>query len=192
MKEITPHQLKQRLTQLPPAQLVDDIIDLYKKFPAVQDYYQSRLAPASEQQLLEKYKAIIQKEFFPTRGFGKLQLAVARKAIAEYQKVSGSIPDLADLMLFYVEMGVQFTETYGDIHGPFYDSIETMYERAAKFVAKHKLKEQFACRFEEIVRKTVSMGWGFHDFLSEVYDEYFDDIETGSDNSKQIIPARLT
>ena len=29
MKEITPHQLKQRLTQLPPAQLVDDIIDLY-------------------------------------------------------------------------------------------------------------------------------------------------------------------
>lgn len=184
MKEITPRQLKQRLTQLPPAQLVDDIVDLYKKFPAVKDYYQSRLAPASEQQLLEKYKNIIQKEFFPTRGFGKLRLAVARKAITEYQKVSDSIPDLAHLMLFYVEMGVRFTKTYGDIDGPFYDSMETMYERTAKFVVKHKLKEQFAFRFEEIVRKTTDMGWGFHDFLSEVYYEYFDDIETDSHHSK--------
>lgn len=184
MKEITLHQLKQYLTQLPPTQLVDDIVDLYKKFPAVKDYYQNRMAPAAGQQLLEKYKAIIQKEFFPTRGFGKLRLAVARKAITDYQKVSDSIPDLAHLMLFYVEMGVRFTKTYGDINGPFYDSMETMYERAAKFVAKHKLKEQFAFRFEEIVRKTADMGWGFHDFLSQVYYEFFDDSETGSRNSK--------
>lgn len=184
MKKISHHQLKQHLAHLLPAQLVDDIIDLYKKFPAVKDYYQNRMAPAAGQQLLEKYKASIQKEFFPIRGFGKLRLAVARKAITEYQKVSDSIPDRADLMLFYVEMGVQFTETYGDIDGPFYDSMETMYERAAKFVAKHKLKEQFAFRFEEIVRKTADMGWGFHDFLSQVYDEYFDDIETGARNSK--------
>lgn len=34
MKEITSHQLKQRLTQLPPVQLVDDIIDLYFKIAA--------------------------------------------------------------------------------------------------------------------------------------------------------------
>lgn len=140
------------------------------------------MAQASEQQLLEKYQAIVQKEFFPTRGFGKLRLAVARKAITDYQKVSDSIPDLAHLMLFYVEMGVQFTKTYGDINGPFYDSMETMYERAAKFVAKHKLKEQFAFRFQEIVRKTAGMGWGFHDFLSQVYDEDFAEID--SQNSK--------
>jgi len=184
MKDITPHQLKQYLTQLPPAQLVDDIVDLYKKFAAVKDYYQNRMAPAAGQHLLEKYKAIIQNEFFPTRGFGKLRLAAARKAITEYQKVSDSIPDLADLMLFYVEMGVQFTKTYGDINGPFYDSMETMYERAAKFVAKHNLKEQFAFRFEQIVRKTSGMGWGFHDYLVQVYYEHFDDAETNSHDSK--------
>ncbi|MCG3118855.1 MAG: hypothetical protein ALAOOOJD_01134 [bacterium] len=173
MKEISPQQLKQYLTQLPPSQLVDDIIDLYKKFNAVKDYYQNRMAPAAGQHLLEKYKAIIQKELFPTRGFGKLRLAVARKAITEYQKVSDSIPDLADLMLFYVEMGVQFTKTYGDINEPFYDSMETMYERVAKFVTKHQLNSQFVPRFDRIVNATSGMGWGFHDALTEIYHEHF-------------------
>jgi len=177
MKNVSPQHLKQYLTQLPPAQLVDDIVDLYKKFSAVKDYYQNRMTPAAGQHLLEKYKAMIQNEFFPKRGFGKLRLGVARKAITEYQKVSDSIPDLAELMLFYVEMGVQFTKTYGDINGPFYDSMETMYKRAAEFVTKHNLKEQFSFRFEQIVRKTSGMGWGFHDYLSQVYWKYFDDDE---------------
>jgi hypothetical protein len=42
---------------------------------------------------LEKYKAIIKKEFFPARGFGEARLSVARKAVMDYKKLSNSPKD---------------------------------------------------------------------------------------------------
>jgi hypothetical protein len=175
MKDITPQQLQQYLTQLPPAQLVDDIIDLYRKFDEIKDYYHNRILPSEGQLLLEKYKAIIQHEFFPARGFGRAKLSEARKAITAYRKISGSVVDLADLMIFYVETGVRFTNTYDDINEAFYNSMERMNDRAAEFVVKHNLKNQFDSRLERIVAETSGIGWGFHDGLTEIYAEYFGD-----------------
>jgi hypothetical protein len=54
--------------------------------------------------------------------------SVARKAVSDYKKVSASKFGLADVMLYYVEMGVQFTNAYGDIDEAFYNSMESMYE----------------------------------------------------------------
>ena len=82
------------------------------------------------------YKARIRHEFFPARGFGAARLSVARKAIANYRKLSPPPASLADLMLFYVETGVQYTNTYGDINATFYRSMETMFQRAARLIAR--------------------------------------------------------
>jgi hypothetical protein len=86
----------------------------------------------------------------------------------------GPPPDsLADLMLFYVEMGVQFTNTYGDINEPFYSSMETMYQRAAQLISANELRDRFEGRCLKIVTDTRNIGWGFHDELSDIYHEYF-------------------
>lgn len=76
-------------------------------------------------------------------------------------------------MLAYVEAGVQFTRQYGDIDEPFYNSMEGMFETAAKHITKHKLHDQFESRCRQIVKDASGTGWGFHDTLSEIYDEYF-------------------
>jgi hypothetical protein len=53
--------------------------------------------------------------------------------------------------------------------------MERMNDRAAEFVVKHNLKNQFDSRLERIVAETSGIGWGFHDGLTEIYAEYFGD-----------------
>jgi len=173
MQKITLRELKQHLSQLSHEELVNDIAELFGKLDAVKDFYQVRLVGGYDEQLLETYKAKIKHEFFPVRGFGAMRLSVARRAIADYKKVSSSPEGLIDLMVFYVEMGVQFTNAYGDIDEPFYNSMESMYKRAAQLIVKHPMQDQFEARCGKIVRDTSGIGWGFHDGLSGIYDEYF-------------------
>ncbi len=111
--------LKKYLKTCSQEELIAEISALYKGIPAIKDYYQVKLNPQSELQVAEKYKKIIKNEFFPTRGFGKSRLSVARKAVNDYKKLTASAASVADIMGFYVEQGVLFTNAYGDINEPF-------------------------------------------------------------------------
>ena len=104
-----------------------------------------------------------------------MRLSVARKAISDYKKISCSHYNLADLMLSYVEAGVICTDTFGDIDEPFYCSMESMYERALKYMSKHNLFYDFKDRLRRVVTDTYNMGWGFHDQLSYLFEKYAPD-----------------
>ncbi len=173
MEPITLRDLRTYLKERSYEELSKDIIDLFKKLDAVKDYYQARLHGGYDEALLEKYKDRVRDEFFPARGFGEGRIAIARKAISDYRKVSSSPEGLADLMLFYVEMGVRFTNEYGDIDEPFYNSMDSMYENVCKLIVKHHLQDLFEPRCHKIVRDTAGIGWGFHDSVTDIYEKYF-------------------
>jgi hypothetical protein len=154
-------------------QLIAEIGEMFSKIDAVKDYCQSKLNLGYSAEVSEKYKSVIKHEFFPARGFGRARLSVARKAVSDYKKVSASKFGVADMMLYYVEMGVQFTNTYGDIDEAFYNSMESMYERAVKYIVQHGMRGQFGKRCRRIVTDTSDIGWGFHDGLSYTYEEHF-------------------
>ena len=176
MKYITLTALKKYLATQSEQQLTDEITGLFKQFPAVKDYYTSKLSSQGSAEVLEKYKALVQHEFFPSRGFGKLRLSAARKAIRDFSKVATSAHDVIDIMLFYVEQGVLFTNEYGDIDEPFYNSMENMYESALALIAKHNLYDDYRARCQSVVAKAPE-GWGFHDGLSERYHQGYDTYE---------------
>ncbi|WP_052055974.1 DUF6155 family protein [Myxosarcina sp. GI1] len=165
--------LKKHLKTRSQTELIADIAELYKRFQPVKDYYQIQLYPQDEKQVAAKYKKIIEDEFFPARGLGRARLSVAKKAITDYKKVNKTIVSLIDIMLFYVEQGVRFTDAYGDIDEPFYISMETMYEKTVQEIVKHGQKDAFQKRCLKIVRDTSDMGWGFHDTLCEIYEVAF-------------------
>ncbi len=173
MAKLNQRTLKQYLKNLSREELLDEIGMLFDKFTKVKEYYQTKLGAEDSKAVLEKYKAVIEKEFNPPRGLPKARLSVAKKAISDFKKVSNSPVDLADLMVAYVETGVRFTAQFGDIDEPFYISMESMFEKAVIHITKHKLHDQFEPRCRKIVRDTSNMGWGFHDQLSEIYEEYF-------------------
>jgi len=173
MAKLNQRTLKLHLKQLSPEELLDEIAMLYDKFEPVKEFYLTKLTDGGAQAVLEDHKYAIRREFFPSRGLPPARLSVARKAVADFKKISNSPADLAELMLFYVETGVQFTREYGDIDSAFYNSMEGMFDRAAKHIVKHGLQELFESDCHSIVNDAGGTGWGFHDTLSEIYSEHF-------------------
>ena len=167
-------ELRKHLKESGQDLLIKDIVDLYQKSEFVEDYYITKYNADNSLTVLIKYKEIIEHEFFPIHGDGKARLSVAKKAITEFKKISNDKTATAELMIFYVETGVQYTDCYGDINEPFYLSMEGMYKRALDFIVKNSLEDKFQDRCLKIVNDTVNMGWGFHDELCESYYAYFD------------------
>ena len=174
MPKLTLTQLKKHLKNKSVDEFVEEVGELYKKFPDVQDYYKNDLTKSGKTEVVRKYNKIIENEFFPARGMGRLNLAVARKAVNDFKKISTSSFDIANIMIFYVENGVEFTNEYGDISESFYSSIECMFESALKFIRATEQEEEFYACCKKIVDDTSGIGWGFHDTLSDTFAEYLE------------------
>lgn len=173
MKNITISQLKKAVSEKSEKELVEEIVNLFKTFPQVKEYYTLAYSTEGEEQVLEKYKTIITNEFFPNRGYGKARLSVAKKAISDFKKISGKPHFITDIMLHYIEQGVNFTDQYGDIDAPFYNSMEKMFEEALKLAKKNNLLPFFQKIGEEIVNGACE-GWGFKDGLADTYYEFYE------------------
>ncbi|WP_240510122.1 hypothetical protein [Virgibacillus profundi] len=73
-------------------------------------------------------------------------------------------------MLFYVEVGTEFTNTYGDIDGKFYTSMYSMYDKVVLECEKDEnLFKELNDRLYKVVVESDGIGWGYHDGLEERY-----------------------
>ena len=163
--------IKNELKKLHKDKLINLVVDLYKKNNSVKEFFDFYVNP-NEKELLKKYRDKIFEAFYPQRGFA-LKLNDGKKAISDFKKLGTSNELIADLMLFYVETGVKFTNEFGDINETFYLSLETTYAAAMKILSKEQLLDKFADRAYKVVTDTNDIGWGFHDYLSEVYFDFY-------------------
>lgn len=168
-------QLKQALSDYEKPELLRLIQELYNLNADNKLFLTSRLIETDLDALAEPYRKAIQAEFNPRGGFPRLNLRAARKAISDFKKACHDPAAIADLMIFYVEQGVICTNNYGDISEGFYASLESVYAEAIKLLMRTggpEVIESFRPRLHRIVRNTSSIGWGFHDELSRLYEEY--------------------
>lgn len=164
--------LKKYLKQFSKDQLIQQILELNKKYSDVKTYYEFTLNPRSNVQA-DKVKKKIYKLF--NQSFGEdPRLREARSEVNGFKKLSPPEESLADVMLHYVECGVEFTNNYGDINEPFYDSVAGMFYDACAFIKKSGLRNKFKQRCKKIMDDTDGIGWGFHDELADYYYEFFE------------------
>lgn len=175
MGELKATELKKFLKNLSDVELREEIVDLFKLFPVIKEYYKVKLNPEGEKEILEKYKKIIRDEFFPDRGFGKLRYVIMKKALEDFRKLSQSPENIADLMISYAEYGVEFTNEYGDIDERFYNNIEGMYEKALKYIFNEHLDQVYCNRLRKIMESGDGIGWGFSDGLCDLYYSYYEE-----------------
>lgn len=154
------------------AELISFILEMYgtkKEFAEYLEYY---VSPNEKEQFI-KAKKIIENEYFPAKGWPKERLSVAKKAISDFSKLKPS-PELeAELMIFLVECGCRYTNEYGDISESFYTGMENNFNRALKFIEKHKLLESFRPNAERCVKWASPCGYGFADTIEYMFDEYY-------------------
>lgn len=154
-------------------QLIEELQFLVKRFSQVKEYYHFQLSPKKQEKILDEYKRRIKREFFPERGFGGGRPSVGKAPILQFLKISSAPDRLIDLMLYYVEQGVQYTLAYGDIDEPFYESVESVYENALDLIKENNLYNQFQARCKKIMTDTRNIGWGFGDYIKELFENYY-------------------
>ena len=166
--------LKKELQKLTKEQLIEQILDLYGKNKSVKEFYEFYLNPASEKDLLEKYKKIIYNEFYTRDDNPKIpRFSACKKAISDFKALTPSPELIADLMLWLAENACQFTHDYGDMWEGYYTSAEINFDAALKFMSKHKLLDKFKLRAEKCVKWSSRCGWGFCDSIPEIFYEYY-------------------
>ena len=165
-------EVKSELKKLDKNALIKHISELYKKFKPVKEYFDFYINP-DEKKLLEQYKDKVTEGFFPKRGYN-IKLSISRKAINDFKKLGVSQESLADLLLHFVECGVELTNTYGDIDENFYTSVENTYDKALEIIDNNGLLEKFKSRALKIVNDTENIGWGFHDYLGDLYYDHYE------------------
>ena len=122
--------------------------------------------------MFNKYRDKVFEAFYPKRG-DNYKLKDGKQAISDFKKLGPSADFLADIMLFYVETGVKFTNDFGDIDEGFYSSMEKTYVAALTLMKKENLLDKFADRAVKVVSDTSGIGWGFHDYLVQVWVDFY-------------------
>lgn len=175
MKKITKTALKKQLQKHSQGELVELIMRLNSAVPEASDFIIIELSGEEYAlELLSKARKKIRNEFFPDRGLGRLSLSTAKAAIRDFRRVCRNPMHYIDLQLYYIECGVEFTNTYGDIDEPFYNSMERMYRdviNALNTLSDDSMTQMFYDRLKAIVEDTSDIGWGFHDGLRDTFSE---------------------
>ena len=155
-------------------QLVDLIRDLYRLSPENKDFFHTRFSTAEDS--LPRYKKIIQDSIHPyLEDHEPLEIEKANDAINRYSKAVDNPVGEAELRVFYVECGNNFTLSYGDIDEDFYDALLDMYEYAIETVLETPPDKQkdFQERLKAIMESASHIGWGYGDGLGDLYYEAF-------------------
>jgi hypothetical protein len=164
------HSVRQRLNDWSKPALIALVKDLYEASPDNRDFLHARFqAEENAGAALEKYRRKIVEQFFPARGDGKLKLGEARKAIRDYRKATGNLEGTIDLMLTYVENGTEFTQEFGDINEPFYNSLESVLNEMAQLLLRDgtELYPRFRERVQRLATHADGIGWGYGDALRD-------------------------
>ena len=178
--------LKKELKKFDKDKLIKLVAELYKKNKSVKDFFDFYVNP-NEKELFDKYRDKVFELFYPKRGFN-YKLKDGKQVISDFKKLGASADLLADLMLFYVETGVKFTNDFGDIDESFYLSLEKAYVQALTLMKKENLLDKFADRASKVIKDTDGIGWGFHDYLADVYFDFYSDFidDSGEEKGKII------
>jgi len=162
--------IRRRLDAQSKQALLALVKDLYDASSGNRDFLHARVqAEAGDDTAVERYRRTIIEQFFPPRGFGKLKLAEARKAIRDYRKATGNLEGTIDLMLTYVENGTLFTREFGDVNEAYYNSLESVLQEMTQLLRKDdpSLYPQFRERILRLDTHADHIGWGYGDFLRD-------------------------
>lgn len=165
--------IRRHLNEQSKTSLLALVKDLYDASPGTRDFLHARVRDeAGDGTAVERYRRVIVEQFFPSRGFGKLKLAEACKAIRDYRKATGNLAGTIDLMLTYVENGTQFTREFGDINEAYYNSLESVLHEMTQLLRKDdpSLYQEFRDRIQRLEDHVDHIGWGYGDYLRDQVD----------------------
>jgi len=172
-KKPTWKDVKSTLVEKEKSELLRLIADLYSYSTENKSFIHSRFSIGG--QALEPYRSKISESLYPDVYKNKpIMLSKGKKAISDYYKATRDKAGQLELMVHYLETGNNFTVEFGDIDEKFYSSLESMLERILAALRKQSsdVQEKYFTRLEDVVSSARNIGWGYYDYISDIFGEY--------------------
>lgn len=175
--------IKKELKKLDKDKILDLILDLYKKHKPIRAYLDFYISP-NEGGIIEKYHDKIFEAFYPTQG--KINIKKAKDALSDFKKLDIGNDTYAELLLFFVETGINFINDYGDLDNGFYKGLCKYYNESLTIYRNEGQLENVKVRAYFAMTNTMDMTWGFHEYLTDVFNEFFPDYYDNEVDSEEI------
>jgi hypothetical protein len=166
-------RIKKELTGYDSSDLITVIKELYSLSKQNQAFLMGVVdQDASYEALKAPVIKAIAKAFDPPRGFPSFKPAEAKKAVYQFAKLAPK-HEAIEMMLLFVQSGIQATTQYGDIDEAFYISLEDMWESALELVLHYQglpgvLQSQLL-KLKGILATAQGFGWGFTDQMNDLF-----------------------
>jgi len=165
--------IKTLIKDLEPDELREVILELCKLTPKNKQFLQLYLQSSDSADIgsiINEAKKKIHGHFYGRSKFPKVDLSNARKVVNEYSKVLKEYPSqIAELKLYYVEIGTELTNDFGDINADFYTSLESMFDSFCKLIKKHpNYFKKYEDRIYDLQFACQNIGWGYHDVIDDI------------------------
>lgn len=168
--------LKRYLSNMTKDHMEGFILDMYSNSKSIAEYIDHFLNPDAGSEAMEKYKKIIEKEFYPKNPMNAgLKYSVAKKAIKDFASLKPDAMYLGELMLYLPELASKYSHDYGDMSEQYYISAENNFNTALKFIAKNSLLAHFSEQANKCLLYASKCGYGFDESMNEIYDTYYVD-----------------
>ena len=156
-------QLVEFLDELSPAELREQLLDLYQRFKNVKEFYDFSFNP-KEDKAFELARQKISREYFPENGRrAKKRRSVAQKQIVHLQKLEANPTRIADLMLYNIEIAQTFRAENQINQNAFYKSMLTSFRNALNYIRREFLISEFENRIDRIIALTKEQEWENHE-----------------------------
>lgn len=160
--------LKQKLRKMSATELTALILDLAAIGKENAEWLQAKLK--GEGNIADTLAYFKKKILAALRPEPAIRLRDAKKAIADFRKISNKPEHIIELMTFYVETGIEVENEFGDLYEAFYASMESVFENTVKMLnACPNLIPAFKNRLSRIV-ETSAKGWGHKDSLTDIFE----------------------
>lgn len=163
-------ELKKYLAELDEEELRKELLKLFNKLPQVQEYYAQELMGEKERKaVLDSYKKKIYTQFWTRGGMPKNPSnAEIRRIIGDFEKISVFSHELADLLIYRVEVATEFADSFGGLPESDYKPAVNAFEKALKIIAENRLESYFKARCEKLFQYR-NLDWWYIESLMDIY-----------------------
>jgi hypothetical protein len=169
------------IKHLEPDELREVIVELSMLSPKNKQFLKLYLQSSDAvdvESVVDEAKKKIHGHFYGRGIFPNVNLSAARKTVNEYSKILKDYPGpVADLKLYYVEVGTALTNEFGDMDDRFYSSLVSMFKAFCKQVKAHPAcYKQLQGRIDALMSDCQDIGWGYSYVITEFICELQDTI----------------
>lgn len=161
-------EVKKRLEQLPPHDLLTFVGDLYRLSAENRRFFHARVLGGEVE--LERYRELVTDAVNPASLNSPVRVAEAQRLIREYHRATGDVTGTNELTLAFIEAGTAIAANYGYGDEQFFLSLERAITSIITGLRALDPDQQTttATRLRAVAERASVIGWGYGDFARDV------------------------